>query len=106
MPRTNQSLPSVCLYIRVTENGRRRYERVHRRNPQLKGGVYCLHFYENGKRRWATVGTDLNARATPVWRRNLISSSILPSPNHHALRRRRSRHFERHLPQRSPKTGH
>jgi hypothetical protein len=25
------------------------------------GGVYCLHFYEDGKRKWITVGTDINA---------------------------------------------
>lgn len=63
MPRMNQSLPSVSLYIRITEpNGDRRYERVTRRNPQIATGpnVYCLHFYEDGKRRWATVGTNIN----------------------------------------------
>jgi integrase/recombinase XerD len=58
----SRSIPSVTLYIRITdEKGNRRYERVNRRNPQLNGGVYCLHFYENGKRKWATVGTDINA---------------------------------------------
>ena len=61
MPRVNQSLPSVSLYIRITEpNGDRRYKRVNRRNPQLAGGVYCLHFYEHEKRKWATVGTNIN----------------------------------------------
>ena len=60
----SQSIPQVSLYIRITENGKRRYERVNRRNPQTTGGVYCLHFYENGKRKWQTVGTDLNAAST------------------------------------------
>jgi integrase len=58
----SRSIPSVTLYIRITdEKGTRRYERVNRRKPQLNGGVYCLHFYENGKRKWATVGSDINA---------------------------------------------
>jgi integrase len=58
----SRSIPSVSLYIRITdEKGNRRYDRVNRRKPQLSGGVYCLHFYENGKRKWATVGTDINA---------------------------------------------
>jgi hypothetical protein len=58
----SRSIPSVTLYIRITdEKANRRYERVNRRKPQLNGGVYCLHFYENGKRKWATVGTDINA---------------------------------------------
>ena len=40
-----RSIPSVTLYIRITdENGNRRYERVNRRKPQLSGGIYCLHF--------------------------------------------------------------
>ena len=59
-----KSLPSVSLYIRVTdEKGRRRYERIRRRNPQVCGpkDAYCLHFYEKGKRKWLSVGTDLNA---------------------------------------------
>jgi integrase len=59
-----KSLPSVGLYIRVTdEKGRRRYERIRRRNPQVCGprDAYCLHFYEQGKRKWLSVGTDLNA---------------------------------------------
>ena len=59
-----KSLPSVSLYIRVTdEKGRRRYERIRRRNPQECGSraVYCLHFYDNGKRKWLSVGTGLNA---------------------------------------------
>jgi integrase/recombinase XerD len=58
----SRSIPSVTLYIRITdEKGNRRYERVNRRKPQLNGGVYCLHFYEGGKRKWTTVGTDINA---------------------------------------------
>ena len=58
-----KSLPSVSLYIRITdEKGRRRYERIRRRNPQVCGprDAYCLHFYEQGKRKWLSVGTDLN----------------------------------------------
>jgi integrase/recombinase XerD len=54
----------VSLYIRITdEKGRRRYERIRRRNPQMCGpkDVYCLHFYDKGKRKWLSVGTDLNA---------------------------------------------
>jgi hypothetical protein len=51
-----QTPPSVSLYIRITEpSGKRRYERVKRgRNPQMCGphDVYCLHFYEGGKRKW------------------------------------------------------
>jgi hypothetical protein len=49
-----RNLPTVSLYIRITDVNGRRYERVNRRNPQLEGGVYCLHFYENGKRKWET----------------------------------------------------
>ncbi len=59
-----KSLPSVSLYIRITdEKGRRRYERVRRRNPQMCGpkDIYCLHFYEKDKRKWLSVGNDLNA---------------------------------------------
>ncbi len=58
-----RSIPSVTLYIRITdEKGNRRYERVNRRKPQLSGGIYCLHFYTlEGKRKWTTVGTDINA---------------------------------------------
>ncbi len=50
------------LYIsRITdEKDNRRYERVNRRKPQLNGGVYCLDFYENGKRKCATIGTYIN----------------------------------------------
>jgi len=34
----SRSIPSVTLYIRITdEKGNRRYERVNRRKPQLKG---------------------------------------------------------------------
>lgn len=46
-----KSLPSVSLYIRITdEKGRRRYERIRRRSPQMCGpkDVYCIHFYEKG----------------------------------------------------------
>ncbi len=54
------SLPNVSLYIRTTRrNGERTYERVRRTNPQTSGGVFCLHFYDKGKRRWQAVGTDL-----------------------------------------------
>jgi integrase len=59
-----KSLPSVSLYIRITdEKGRRRYERIRRRNPQACGprDAYCLHFYEKGTRKWLSVGSDLNA---------------------------------------------
>ena len=58
-----RSIPSVTLYIRITdEKGNRHYERVNRRKPQLSGGIYCLHFYTpEGKRKWETVGTDINA---------------------------------------------
>ena len=59
-----KSLPSVSLYIRITdEKGRRHYERIRRRNPQVCGqrDAYCLHSLEKGKRKWLSVGTDLNA---------------------------------------------
>jgi integrase/recombinase XerD len=58
-----RSIPSVTLYIRITDDkGNRRYERVNRRKPQLSGGTYCLHFYTpDGKRKWTTVGSDINA---------------------------------------------
>jgi len=76
-----QTLPSVSLYIRITEStGKRRYERVKRgRNPQMCGphDVYCLHFYQGGKRKWETVGTDL-----PWVRRSAeFPHYELPSPN-------------------------
>lgn len=68
-----QTLPSVSLYIRITEsNGKRRYERVKRgRNPQMCGphDVYCLHFYEGSKRKWDTVGTDLEAAVSARFRK-------------------------------------
>jgi hypothetical protein len=53
----SRSIPCVTLYIRIgNEKGKRRYERVNRRNPQLNCGVYCLHFYIlDGKRKWTTV---------------------------------------------------
>jgi hypothetical protein len=80
----SRSIPSVTLYIRITdEKGNRRYERVYRRNPQLSGGVYCLHLYENGKRKWATVGIDINARSKLVWRKEseLLSRLIEATPS-------------------------
>jgi integrase/recombinase XerD len=74
----SRSIPSVTLYIRITdEKGNRHYERVNRRNPQLNGGVYCLHFYENGKRKWATVGTDINAA---IKARMTKESELLTNP--------------------------
>jgi integrase len=58
-------LPSVGLYIRIAdEKGHRRYERVKRGHNFQKCGlrdVYCLHYYEGGKRRWLSVGTDIQA---------------------------------------------
>jgi integrase/recombinase XerD len=52
----------VSLYARITEaNGKRKYERINNRHPQIGPNVvYCLHFYFNGKRTWETVGSDLN----------------------------------------------
>ncbi|MGA9508001.1 MAG: hypothetical protein WBV55_05070 [Candidatus Sulfotelmatobacter sp.] len=76
MPRIDQSLPHVSLYIRITGAKGRRYERVNRRNPQT-GGFYCLHFYENGKRKWETVGTDLNAASAA---RLAKESELLTNP--------------------------
>jgi hypothetical protein len=66
-----KSLPSVSLYIRITDEKGRRYERIRRRNPQICGPreVYCVHFYEKGRRKWLSVGTDLsvaNAALTEV----------------------------------------
>jgi integrase len=55
----SQSIPTVSLYIR--KRGSRRYEQVTRRNPQVGDGVYSLRFEEDGKRKWLTVGTDINA---------------------------------------------
>lgn len=56
-------IPSVSLYIRINDEKGRRYERIHRRNPQICGpqDVYCIHFYEQGRRKWMSVGSDLNA---------------------------------------------
>lgn len=62
--RAVKNLPSVSLYVRITEKkGRRRYERIRRRNPQMCGpsDVYCIHSYQNGKRKWLSAGTDLTA---------------------------------------------
>ncbi len=72
-------LPSVSLYIRITNpDGIRRYERVRTRNPQLDGGIYCLHYYEDGRRRWLAVGDDLRAhchqRRVPL---RLLAEEIL-----------------------------
>ena len=82
-----KSLPSVSLYIRITdEKGRRRYERIRRRNPQVCGprDAYCLHFYEKGKRKWLSVGNDLNAAsAARSWKEQellLLSKKDLPNP--------------------------
>jgi hypothetical protein len=76
MPRIDQSLRHVSLYIRITDAKGRRYERVNRRNPQT-GGIYCLHFYENGKRKWESVGTDLNAASAA---RLAKESELLANP--------------------------
>jgi integrase/recombinase XerD len=56
-------IPSVSLYIRINDEKGRRYERIHRRNPQICApqDVYAIHYYENGKRKWVSVGTDLSA---------------------------------------------
>ena len=79
-----KSLPGVCLYIRITdEKGRRRYERIRRRSPQMCGpkDVYYLHFYENGKRKWLSVGIDLNAasRARRQKEQELLLSRETPA---------------------------
>jgi|ERR1700678_143219 len=53
----------VTLYARVADaQGKRHYERIRHRNPQLGPGIiYCLRFEVDGKRKWETVGTDVNA---------------------------------------------
>jgi hypothetical protein len=60
------SLAQVTIYVRVTDaQGQRHYERLNRRTPQLGPGmVYCLRYEVNGKRRWETIGPDLQAAAT------------------------------------------
>jgi integrase len=56
-----RGLPSVSLYLRRNEKPGQPYERVSQRNPQVAvgGETYCLHFYQDGKRKWRTVGNDL-----------------------------------------------
>ncbi len=63
MLRVNQSLPGVTPYIRITEGSKRRYERIGRRNPQMCGpqDVYAIRSYEQGKRKWLSVGTTYHA---------------------------------------------
>ena len=82
-----KSLPGVSLYIRITdEKGRRRYERIRRRSPQMSGpkDVYCLHFYENGQRKWLSVGSDLNsasrARSQKEQELLLLSKEVASQP--------------------------
>ena len=91
-----KSLPSVSLYIRITdEKDRRRYERIRRRNPQVCGprDVYCLHFYEKGKRKWLSIGTDLSianaARGRKEQELLLVSTDEVTQPNHPTPHRRR-----------------
>jgi len=91
-----KSLPSVSLYIRITdEKGRRRYERIRRRNPQVCGprDAYCVHFYEKGKRKWLSVGNDLNAASAARGQKEqellVLSKDEVPSPNHPPPHRRR-----------------
>jgi hypothetical protein len=62
------SLAQVTIYVRVTDaDGHRHYERLNRRTPQLgPGKAYCLRHEVNGKRKWETIGTDLQAAATPA----------------------------------------
>jgi len=59
-------LPQVSIYVRITDaQGHRHYERLNRRTPQLEPGmVYCLRYEIEGKRKWETIGTDLQAAAT------------------------------------------
>ena len=55
-------MPSVSIYIRITDDkGKRHYERVKDRNPQQCGpkDAYCL-LYRDGKQVWEIVGRDLN----------------------------------------------
>jgi hypothetical protein len=81
----SRSIPCVTLYIRVTdEKGNRGYEHVNRRKPQLNGGVYCLHFYApDGKRKWATVGTDINTALKARMEREseLLTRPTQPKPS-------------------------
>ena len=83
-------LPQVSIYVRITDaQGRRHYERLNRRTPQLGPGmVYCLRYEIEGKRKWETIGTDLNAAATACVKREseLIldakaAATPKPSPN-------------------------
>ena len=56
MPR----IPSGSLYIRITnQNGRRCYERVKERKPQVCGpkDQFCLLYYDP-KQTWEQVGQD------------------------------------------------
>lgn len=73
----SRSISSVTLYIRITDaKGNRRY-------PQLNGGVYCLHFYQNGRRKWASVGTDINSalKARMEKESELLTRSVEAKPS-------------------------
>jgi hypothetical protein len=61
--RAVKSLPSVSLYMRTTTK-----KTVGVTSESAAGilksadqkDAYCLHFYKQGKRKWLSVGTDLN----------------------------------------------
>jgi len=55
--------PTVIHYIRIKdEKGRRHYERVRPRSPQLCGprDSYALLCYVGGTQKWTQCGTDYN----------------------------------------------
>lgn len=57
-----KSLPSGSLYIRITdEKGRRRYEPIRRRNPQMCGpkDIDCLHFYEKDSGSYSAANPSM-----------------------------------------------
>jgi integrase/recombinase XerD len=78
-----RGFPSVTLYIRRNGDHRQHYERVKRVNPQVAKAteVYCLHFYENGKRKWLTVGKDLRAAYADRGKKELeLASGAVQTP--------------------------
>ncbi len=77
-------LPAVTLYIRRNSQPGQPYDRVNLKNIEIikAPDVYCLHFFEQDKRKWQTVGTDLKVAIAALQdkQRDLLSQAPAPPP--------------------------